>query len=106
MTAKEQFELPVLWSPEAEQDLLSILDYVWRRASASIAERIVRDIHEACLRLGAFPDLGKSRPDVRPRLRAIRAHRYVAFYRVTKSAVEIVRVFDERRDVDLVFPAA
>jgi plasmid stabilization system protein ParE len=41
---------------------------------------------------------------VRRGLRAVRAQRYVAFYRITKSAVEIVRVLDERRDVDAIFP--
>jgi plasmid stabilization system protein ParE len=28
--------------------------------------------------------------------------RYVVFYRVTNAAVEIVRVLDERRDVDAI----
>jgi plasmid stabilization system protein ParE len=31
--------------------------------------------------------------------------RYVVFYRITKEAVEIVRVLDERRDVDAIFDA-
>jgi plasmid stabilization system protein ParE len=36
-------------------------------------------------------------------LRSVSVSRYVVFYRVTKIAVEIVRVLDERRDVDAIF---
>jgi plasmid stabilization system protein ParE len=30
--------------------------------------------------------------------------RFVVFYRVTETAIEIVRVLDERRDVQRIFP--
>ena len=31
--------------------------------------------------------------------------RYSAFYRITKEAIEIIRVLNERRDVDAIFDA-
>jgi plasmid stabilization system protein ParE len=36
-------------------------------------------------------------------IRCVSVSRHVVFYRVTKIAVEIVRVLDERRDVDAIF---
>ena len=44
---------------------------------------------------------GKARDDVRKGVRSVRAGRYLVFYRVTRSAIEIVRVLDERRDIDI-----
>jgi toxin ParE1/3/4 len=57
----------------------------------------------ACLALGGWPEYGKARDDVRRGLRSVSVSRYVVFYRVTKTAIEIVRVLDERRDVDVIF---
>jgi len=34
----------------------------------------------------------------------MRVERWVLFYRITPYALQIVRVLDERRDVDSVFP--
>jgi plasmid stabilization system protein ParE len=36
-------------------------------------------------------------------VRSTRIDRWVIFYRVISDAIEIVRVLDERRDVDMVF---
>jgi plasmid stabilization system protein ParE len=41
--------------------------------------------------------------DLREGLRAVSVSHYVVFYRVTKEVIEIVRVLDERRDVDAIF---
>jgi plasmid stabilization system protein ParE len=37
-------------------------------------------------------------------LRSILVSRYVVFYRVTEKGIEIVRVLNERRDVQSIFP--
>ena len=38
-------------------------------------------------------------------LRSVLVSRYAVFYHVMKSAIEIVRVLDERRDVQPIFPS-
>ena len=95
----------VRWSPEAEQDLFDMRAYVRRVASAAVADKRLREIHHIGWLLGRSSELGKARDDVRAGLRSIPVDRYVLFYRITKEAVEIVRVLDERRDVDAIFDA-
>ena len=87
----------------AAQDLLDIWEHVWRHASALIADKQLREIDHVGFALGAWPEYGKAREDVRKGLRSAHVSRYVLFYRVRKNAIEIVRVLDERRDVDSIF---
>ena len=93
----------VLWSPEAEEDLFDIWKYVWTAASAAVADKRLHEIDHVCRLLARSPDLGKARDDVRPGVRSMPVERYVIFYRISKNATEIVRVLDERRDVDALF---
>jgi toxin ParE1/3/4 len=72
-------------------------------ASAAVADKQVHEIDRGCFALGAWPEYGRARDDVREGLRSVSVSRYVVFYRVTKKAIEIVRVLDERRDVDVIF---
>jgi toxin ParE1/3/4 len=95
--------LPRIWSPEARQDLFEIWNYVWLDASAAIADKLLKHIDGACFALGGWPEFGKAGDDVRKGLRSVTVSRYVVFYRVTNKAIEIVRVLDERRDVDGIF---
>jgi toxin ParE1/3/4 len=98
--------LPRIWSPEAERDLFAIWDYVWLAATAAVADKQLREIERVCFALGAWPEYGKARDEVRKGLRSVSVSRYVVFYRVTKKTIEIVRVLDERRDVDSTFSDA
>jgi toxin ParE1/3/4 len=94
---------PRFWSPQAEEDLLDIWSFVAQESSAETADKLLREIDHACFALGAWPEYGRVRNEVREGLRSVRVNRYVVFYRVKKSAIQIVRVLDERRDVDPLF---
>jgi toxin ParE1/3/4 len=94
---------PVLWAPFAEADLLNIWSYVAAESLASTADRTVKEIHRLAYLLGGYPEFGRPRDDVRTGLRSVLAQRYVIFYRIKPDAIEIVRVLDERRDVDSIF---
>src|ERR1700674_156361 len=94
--------LPRIWSPIASQDLLDIWTYVAKDRSAAVADKQLHEIDRVCFALGAWPEYGKARDDVRKGLRSVSVSRYVVFYRVM-NAIEIVRVLDERRDVDAIF---
>src|SRR2546421_6134149 len=95
--------IPRIWSPKARQDLFDIWSYVAIHGSSPVADKQLHEIDRVCFALGGWPEYGKVRDDVRQGLRSVPASRYVIFYRVTKTAVEIVRVLDERRDVDVIF---
>ena len=93
----------ILWSPPAAQDLLDIWEYVAVAASPAAADRRLHEIDRACFALGGWPQFGKARDDVRKGLRPTHIGRYVLFYRLTEDAIEVVRVLDERRDVEKIF---
>jgi toxin ParE1/3/4 len=95
--------LPLIWSPVAVQDLLDTWSYVCGATSADAADAQLRGIERVCFALCDWPEFGKVRDDIRKGVRSVRAGRYAVFYRVMKDAVEIVRVLDERRDVDAIF---
>jgi toxin ParE1/3/4 len=100
---KKVDRLPRISSPEPEQDLFEIWDSVWLAATAALADKQLHEIDRVCFVLGAWPEYGRARDDVRMGIRCVSVSRYVVFYRVTKIAVKIVRVLDERRDVDAIF---
>jgi toxin ParE1/3/4 len=93
----------VIWSPEAEQDLFDIWQYLASEASARTAGKYLRDINRACERVRTRPLLGRSRDDVMSGLRSVLIRPYVIFYRVGESSIDIVRVLHGRRDLEAIF---
>ena len=96
-------ELAVVWSPEAEEDLIEIWGYLADRASPQIADTQLTAIEAACAKLEHWPYSGRQRDALLPGLRSVLASPYVIFYRVRDGAVEIVRVLHGRRDLDAIF---
>jgi toxin ParE1/3/4 len=93
----------LLWSEDADRDLLRIWDYGANRWSPTKADDHLRTIAIACDRLPRAPELGRARNAVSPGLRAIFVDPHVAFYRVTASAIEIVRVIHQHEDIEVIF---
>jgi len=93
----------VVWSSDARADLAEIWGYYVAVAGRHTADKIVREIGEACLLLEDHPFGGRARNEVRLGLRSIAASPHVIFYRVTNDVAEIVRVLDGRRDLDEIF---
>ena len=96
-------ELPVDWSPEAEDDLLAIWIHVAREASPHVADEQLRSLDRACEALAQWPHSGRARDELFRGVRSIAVEAYVIFYRVEDSAIEIVRVLHQRLDVDAIF---
>ena len=59
----------VVFTPEAEEQLLALYRYVATAAAPEIAERYTNAIITHCDDLRTFPNRGVSRDDVRPGLR-------------------------------------
>jgi toxin ParE1/3/4 len=95
--------LPVVRSPEADEDLIEIWAYLAHEASDRVADNQLRDIEKACSTLKNWPYSGRKRDELLPGLRSIPVHPYIVFYRVREDAVEIVRVLHGRRDIDSIF---
>jgi toxin ParE1/3/4 len=95
--------LPIILSPEADRDLLDIWAHLSQEISVAIADKQLREIKRLCLAISDWPEYGRAREDVRKGMRSAPIGRYVVFYRPTRDAIELVRVLDERRDVDAIF---
>jgi toxin ParE1/3/4 len=88
----------LVWAPKAKQDLRNIWDYFARVASADIADKILHEIDQRAAHLSARPYLGRPRDEIMPGLRGVLVQPHTVFYRVTDTAVEILRILHERRD--------
>jgi toxin ParE1/3/4 len=99
-----ELELQLIWSPEAEADLLEIWRWGAVRFSPDTADGHLRDIQRAALDLTGAPLSGRSRNDLRPGLRSRVVYPTVVFYRVGSRSIDVVRVIDGRRNVAAIFP--
>ncbi|HEY4925517.1 MAG TPA: type II toxin-antitoxin system RelE/ParE family toxin [Roseiarcus sp.] len=82
----------LIWSPEAESDLLEIWQFGAARFSPDTADTHLRDIDHAAERLTLFPMKSDEREALRPSLRSIVVYPTVIFFRIQG------RVIDGRRN--------
>lgn len=98
-----EHKAPVIWSPEALDDIDRLWDYYAEVAGARTADRILRDIAKAVAVIEDFPFAGRARDDIRAGLRSLAAHLQTVFYRLQDDQPEIVRVLDGRQDIEAIF---
>jgi toxin ParE1/3/4 len=96
--------LPVVRTDQAETDLAEILDYLDKR-SPQAAERLATAIDDRANLLGQFPEMGRKRDELAPGLRSMVVEQYVLFYRVSATAVEVLRILHGARDIDSIMKA-
>ena len=90
----------VIFAPEAEEDLVSLFDYIFLNASPDRAFAYVERIRSYCLALSTFSERGSRREDLRPGLRIIGFERRVTIaFHVTASRVVVDRVLYSGRNV-------
>jgi plasmid stabilization system protein ParE len=88
---------PVIWAPQAIEDVESIRTYV-ARDSAHYADLLVERIVAAVGRLETFPRSGRVVPEVGDEsLREVVYQNYRIVYRLKPRAVEIITVFHGAR---------
>lgn len=90
----------VVFSPEAQADLLSIYDYIAGRSSPTTAAKYLARIEAYCLGLKNASERGTRRDDVRPNLRLLGFERRVAIaFHLDDATVTIDRVLYAGRDL-------
>lgn len=85
--------------PRAAADLEAIALYVAAenpRAALALTDAIERRLWQ----LAQHPYSGLLREDIGPGIRHLVAGRYLAFYRVTSEAVEVLRILHGRRKAE------
>jgi toxin ParE1/3/4 len=87
--------LPILWKPQAREDLAKIIAYVAERNQFS-ALALLEAIEAATIPSASYPYL--FRPGRVAGTREIVAHpNYIVVYRVTASTIEVINVIHARR---------
>ena len=89
-----------LLSPEAEEDLLGIRDYLVAQGGKRLAHYILRDMTAAFRLLASHPEAGHRREDLTPLpVKFWRVFSYLIVYDPIARPLAIVRVLDGRREV-------
>ena len=92
---------PVVWHPRAARDLLALYDWIAARADPDTAYAYTSKIEAHAATLAQFPERGPPRDDLIPGLRTlIYRRRTIIAYRVTDSAVEVLRLVHGGQDWD------
>jgi toxin ParE1/3/4 len=94
---------PVRISAEAETDLESIWMYIASDSPANADHFLDRLVSSITTTLSTAPLAGRARDEFGEGLRSFPYENYIAFYRATKSAVEIVRIIHGARDLTAIF---
>ena len=89
--------LKIVFAPQAERDLESIVRYISHHAGSSIAERFGNQLIDKALTLVSFPERGRIVPEAGPPFREIIFRSYRIVYRLSKESVEIVRFWHAAR---------
>jgi plasmid stabilization system protein ParE len=94
----------VVFSPEAELELVSLYFHIAEAASPEIAAKYNEDIVRECESLRNLPHRGTRRDNIRAGLRTIGFRRRVTIaFEVTGSVVTILGVFYGGRDFEKMF---
>jgi toxin ParE1/3/4 len=89
----------VVFTPEAEDQLVELYRYIAAAGSKEVAARYTEEIVAYCEQLAAFPHRGRARDDIRPGLRTIGFRRRVVIaFAVLGQAVVIIGIFYGGRD--------
>jgi toxin ParE1/3/4 len=99
----------LLWTPQAEEDLLDIYYFI-ALDNPDAADRILSRLQSRVEMLALNPRLYQRRPDIRSSTRVLVEGPYLVLYEThpdtdegTINAVEIVRVVDGRRNLKNLF---
>jgi len=91
----------VVFSPEAESQLVALYFHIAEAASPEIAAKYTEDIVKECESLRVLPNRGTRRDNIRTGLRTIGFRRRVTIaFEVTGSVVTILGVFYGGRDFE------
>ena len=93
----------VVFTPEAEDQLVELHRYIAAEGSAEVATRYTEAIVAYCEDLAVFPHRGSSRDDIKSGLRTIGFRRRVVIaFAVLDQTVTIIGVFYGGRDYEVV----
>jgi toxin ParE1/3/4 len=98
--------LRLKYEPEAQADLLALLDFIAADRGQAVAERQIWRITAFCDALTLFPRRGVARDDLRPGLRvAVMQRRVMIAYALVDREIRVLRILSRGRDLAAAFAA-
>jgi len=85
-------------TPLAAQDVREIVDYLLEHSEPA-ADRFTAELDAACQLLTSQPRMGRDRSDLAPDVRSVVVGKYIVFFRVSDSAIEVLRVIHGARNI-------
>lgn len=92
----------VIISPEAENDLLDIWLYIAEDNPIN-ADRFLDKLNDKAKLIAEFKESGRARPELGEGLQSFPMDRYVIYFRKSAEGIELVRVLNAARDINLLF---
>jgi toxin ParE1/3/4 len=89
-------------APSTTRDLDRLSQY-FLETNVEAGERLFKTLNQKFYNLTQFPNLGKPYPHLDPNIRGLIVEKYIIFYRVTETQVEIIRVVNGRQDLPKLF---
>ena len=89
-------------APSASKDLSNIADY-FLTVNVSAGEKLFHEFNKKCRNLVSFPQMGKSYNHIKSNLRGLTLNGYIIFYRIVDDNIEILRVVNDRQDLESIF---
>jgi toxin ParE1/3/4 len=77
---------PVIWSPEARDDIDRLWDYYAQIAGRATADKVIREIAKIVEAIDDFPSAGRARGEIRASLRSLAATPQVVFLSFEQSS--------------------
>jgi toxin ParE1/3/4 len=97
-------KLRVVFTPEAQRDLIELYDYIAEHGSPDRAMAYIERVRKACMSLQMLPNRGTLREDLRPGLRVMGFERRASIaFRIGSKNVAILRILYGGRSVEHAF---
>jgi len=94
----------IIWSQDASDDLIEIIEYIKEKSGKDIAYEIYSRIISHVEKIDTFPESGRVIPELMTigirDLRELIQNPWRIFYRVTLDEIQIISVIDGRRNVE------
>ena len=87
---------------QAESDLVDIWTFIAQN-NPTAADRMIAAIQKRSRLCVEFPEMGRSREELRAGLRSFVISPYVVFYRPVADTIEVIRVLHGARDLASLF---
>lgn len=87
----------VIWTPQAETDLLRICEYLDREWGDRVRSAFLDEVDEVVGLIISFPNMYRS-SDFRDVREAVITRHNILFYRIAKDTIYLLSIWDTRQD--------